>query len=283
MNKFLIIVFTCFFSSLVAIADEYNFRLATPTDLDSLVNLMNKEASTEEGIVIPPKKFRSAYFQSAIENNELFVVTQGEHIIGYKKLFVIDDQEKQLSILEDEIRCQGADSELIYNGVISYENNVINFFEHNDQQLKIDNAVYIYNGGDFTKKEYRGQGLNKLLMQKALDSIASKVIDYIQHNKSAYIALLYGITENNGSYTPGAMHDRTRPIVSQFVPFAQHVAACIGYSSKINSVLHTRYRAFKPSFDQESTEFKPLSDEYAVPGAGVVLAFPLKKEVLHED
>ena len=81
MNRYVLssTFFVFCFSALYAMESEkFEFRLATRGDLDSVVRLMDKEAYLEEGIVIPPKKFRAAYFAKAIDKQQLFVVSDGK-------------------------------------------------------------------------------------------------------------------------------------------------------------------------------------------------------------
>ncbi len=284
MNRYVLSItfFVSFFSALYSMEPEnFEFRLATSDDLNSLVCLMNEEGCQEEGIVIPPEKFRAVYFQNAIDNKELFVIAKDEEVIGYKKLFLMDEEAKRNSILEDEIRCKGAQSELLNKGTFFYDGvNEVQFVEFSEQQPSFKNQVYIYNGGDFTKKAFRRRGLNKALMLVALRAVKPKTEDYIAKHKCDAVSLVYGITGGNGAFSPGLSSDRTRPITRAFLPYAREIATGFDKeSSQIFCVLHERYKAFKPSFDPEDNEFKPLSDEFSIPGAGVVLSFPIK----HED
>ncbi len=280
MNQYLLItLFLSLFSPLVAMENnEYEFRLATRNDLASLVHLVNEEACQEEGIVIPPKKFRNAYFQSAIDNQELFVISDGQQVVGYKKLFVMDDEFKKKAILEEELRCSGAHAKSTYRGSITYDDvtHDLQFVESSDAGSRPGACTYLYNGVDFTRKTLRGRGLNQALMRAAFDSVIAKTKEYVLEHSNDGVAMVYGITESNGAFDPGASCDRTCPITRLFVPFAQEIAEHVHPDeSKSNKMLHERYVAFKPSFDPDEHEFKPLPDECSVEGRGVVLSYLL--------
>lgn len=281
MNRYGLIILLGFLCSFVKAMDDCTFEFiqATSHDLSQLVELMNEEGYLEDNaIVVPPKRFREAYFKGAIERNELYVIKYGSKVVGYKKLFLMDDAARKRDILENEIRCMGERSESQMKGAISVCNSIVSFEPFLDDQLVFDRPVFIYNGGDFTKKAYRGQGLNKLLMQKALDSIKEKTKEMVYATDSEAITMVYGITGSNGAFAPGSASDRTRPIVKTFVPFARNIADELQKSKKDKDVVqHERFKAFKPSFDPDAQEFKPLADEFSVPGAGVVLSYSLSE------
>src|SRR3972149_9836688 len=179
-NSRVISILLFIFSFVSAMGPEgFEFRRATCDDLNSLVCLMNEEAYQEEGIVVPPQKFRESYLRSAIDNGELFVISDGTKIVGYKKLFLMSDAVKRDSVLEEELRCIGSHAERLYRGVVSYEAPDIQF-EKSEQSIPLPgNAAYIYTGVDFTEKSFRGRGLNNLLMRAALNAIQPNIIEYV--------------------------------------------------------------------------------------------------------
>ena len=287
MNKILsVILCASLFSALSAMEDSnYEFRLASEHDVEGLVSLMNNEACEEHGLVTPPKGFREAYFSAAIKNNELFVIAQGakedtkEVIVGYKKLSFLDDDCKREKILKEEIRCLGSES--VYSGIITLANNKELQFKESKQEPVSEKTTYIYTGADFTSKKHRGKGLNSRLMKVALRYNKSGIVDDIHKKGNNGLAVVYGITEENGAFNLGGNNDRTCPIVKDFIPFAQEVELDLGCKesdvrSKNVVVSHERYRAFKPSFAQNSDTFEPLPDNFSVEGNGVRLLYPFK-------
>ncbi len=273
MNRYGLLILLGFFCSIiVAMEDSFEYSRASLQDVPALVELMNEEGHQEEGIVVPSKSFRAAYFQGAVENDELYVVKHGSKVVGYKKLFLMDNKSKKQDILEHEIRCLGQSSESLMKGTIQVCDEGVIFQASADNQAQGGRPVYMYTGGDFTKKKYRGRGLNKLLMQAALDAVRSKTKEAIETDNSDTLNIVYGITESNGAFNPGSICDRTLSIVKSFVPFAQSIS-----NTNKNEVYHERFKAFKPSFAEDADEFKPLSDEFSVPGAGVVLTYLFKK------
>jgi hypothetical protein len=87
------------------------------------------------------------------------------------------------------------------------------------------------------------------------------------------ICLLYGLTHYNCGQTPDDKSDRTSSIAPAFLSF---VSALVGKS--VNACQHFRYKAYMPTFAQDSAECMPLPDDQAVPGHGCVLAYNLKEE-----
>ncbi len=253
---------------------SFNCSSAIDSDVPALVQLMNEEGCQEEGIVVPPKKFRESYFKGAIEDGHLYVIKDGSTIVGYKKLFLMDDQEKRNAILENEIRSQGAHAKPLMHGIVRVDGTTV-MFEDASTQSHGTKPVYIYNGGDFTKKRYRGRGLNKQLMCAALNAIKEKTKEHLKATDSNAVNIVYGITESNGAFEQGSSSDRTNPIAKSFLPFAQSIATELKKEGSKNTLYHERFKAYKPSFDPESKECVPLSDEFSVEGAGVVLSYPL--------
>jgi hypothetical protein len=284
MNKIKAMILTVFFyfSSVFS----YQFRLATMADLPGLVQLMNDEVCLEAGVIVPPKMFRDAYFKIAIQAQQLFVITvdttaQKDKVIGYKKLFLMDNVQECNDILKDEIRSRGP-LDAFYKGCITLTHDQsARFTESFFDEYSIEpHTTYIYNGGDFTKKSFRRKGLNHNLMMEALKSIASKVVDHINREKTTHLGMVFGITEDNGAFHAGCKNDRTVPIAKAFITYAMKaiVPKVNGGSIMSNGVSHERYYSYKPTFDENGTEFKPLNDEYSVDGNGVVLRYDLNRQ-----
>lgn len=276
MNQFILIVFLCSFFAISQGTDQSSFvyAQATHSDVPALVQLMNEQGIHEEGIVVPPVKFRKAYFQSAIEAGHLYVVKDGSAVVAYKKLLLLDDPKQRDSILEDEIRCEGKHVKSIMQGIIRVDGTGV-AFEDGSLPQNTGRTTYVYTGGDFTSKKYRGRGVNKALMNMALSAIKVRTREHVIKNKSDGLSMVFGITGPNGASEPGSKHDRTCPIAKSFLLFAQGIAKELDKDDTRTVLDHRRSRAYKPSFDPTSDSFEPLADEYAVSGAGVVLTYPI--------
>ena len=274
MNKIVsIFLSVSLFSGVFAMQDDtYDFRLATQDDISSVVKVINTEAYMEKNIVTPPKKFMPNYIEQLVQKGRLFIVADSKEVVAYKKLFVMDDPAERGGVLNDEIRCNSIPT---YSGTILYENDALKFQEGTNNACP-SAITYIYNGGDYTKKENRGKGLNTKLMHYALKVIKNKTIENINTEKSKELALVYGITAANGAFNLGDPEkDRTYSIAKAFIPFAQGVSEEFADSKGAPHVTHQRYEAYMPSFAADSDTFKPLDDEYSLEGKGVVLQYPL--------
>ena len=249
---------------------EITYRLALQEDKSQLLELINTQAVYDsDKIVILPKKFRSIALEAGIQKKRYFVAENNGKIIGYKKLFVMTDEEEKSDVLANEIRCVNNDHNRTFAGLIDAQG-VFNDLEagqsHNCYNL------CIYNGADFTMQDYRGKGVNKQLTNFALLSLVDQAKQLIHEKKSHAITMLYGITQANAGEFPGAASDRTSSIVQSFKLFLQKLE---NRQDPI-TLHHHRYRAFKPTFDPESQECKPLSDEHSVAGYGCVLMYQLR-------
>jgi hypothetical protein len=249
---------------------EIKYRLATQEDTSRLLKLINTQAVHDsDKIVILPKKFRSIALESGIKKNRYFIAEHNGQIIGYKKLFVMADEDEKADVLVNEIRCKNNDHNRTFAGKIDAQG-----LFHVEGSMHSDNCynLCIYNGADFTVPEYRGKGINKQLTNTALVSLIDQVKKQMHENKPSAITMLYGITQANAGEVPGASSDRTPSIAQSFKFFLQKLEN----RQENISLIHHRYRAFKPSFDPESQECRPLADEYSIPGFGCVLTYELR-------
>lgn len=256
---------------LATINASYHYRQATPSDLSELLELINNHAIHDhKKIVILPKKFRQGSLQSSIEKKRIFVAQDKDKIVGYKKLFVINDEIEKGDILTHEIRCINNEKNCTFAGFINQDNTFIN---DSAQLLCSGNSICIYNGGDFTLPEYRAKGINSTLTNVALFSCMPDIKTQIQQQKANAITMLYGITKANAGEQPGRPSDRSVGIIKQFKSFIQAL------ENKQNPVIlqHHRYNAFMPTFDPESLVLKPLPDEQSISGFGCVLTYQLKE------
>ncbi len=276
MNYLLLLFLLTFVSQYYINAADVTYDRAVDADTQALVNLINTEAcQADNQIVVLPEKYREGSIKSGIEKERLFVARMNDQIIGFKKLFLIKEQQECTDILHDEIRINGA---LLAQAEIDLENNFEPKQIGNETMQDVYHAptTYIYNGADFTSPKYRGKGINSQLTKCALESVTDAVIAHAQEHKSNYVAMLFGLTDDNAVEPTNLMAGRSKGIVALFKTFAQQVTQKAGYE-KPSKMLASRYVAYKPSFDPQADECRPLPDDQSIKGCGCVLAFKLRK------
>lgn len=276
MNYLLLFLLT-FVGQYYANAADVTYNRAVDTDTQALVDLINTEAyKAENQIVVLPGKYREASIQSGIEKQRLFVAQDKDQLVGFKKLFLVKEQQECNDILRDEIRC--IDGLLLAQAEIDLENNFSPKQIDNETMQDVYNSptTYIYNGADFTSPKYRGKGINSQLTKFALAAVTDDIIAHAQQHESKYIAMLFGLTDDNAVDPNNLIAGRSKGIVALFKTFAQQVTQKAGYE-KPSKMLASRYLAYKPSFDPQSDECRPLPDEQSIKGCGCVLAFKLRK------
>lgn len=268
--KYLVIV-SCLVASVMH--PMYEYRKAEEADLHKVLALINQQAVYDsDKIVILPRDFREKSILGAIDKKRLFVACDNDRIVGYKKLFLLNDEKEKQEILSDELRCLGKKAVCSYSGIIDDKNVFIQ--TKNFSPLIDAYTSYIYDGADFTLSSYRCKGINSTLTTKALEYNLDMIQKHIDDHASKCISLVYGITQDNAGEIVGVYPDRTPSILKSFKKF-------ISVLEKRNdpiSLEHYRYEARKPTFDPESKECKPLPDEQSIPGFGCVLTYTLKKE-----
>ena len=249
--------------------DGIVYRVACQEDTLQLLQLINTQAIHDrDKIVILPKKFRLMALEAGIKKNRYFIAENAGHIVGYKKLFLMTDEEEKKDVLAHEIRCINNECNCTFNGLID-KNGV--FHENGSAQPNNDYDLCIYNGGDFTLPTYRGKGINQQLTNYALMSLIGQVRQQMQKTKASAITMLFGLTQANAGQYPGSFSDRTSTIVKSFKIFLNEIEN----RQNESPLIYHRYRAFMPTFDPESQECKPLADEYSIPGFGCVLTYQL--------
>jgi len=246
------------------------FRQAERKDLAQLLTIVDTQAIQDrDKIVILPKKFRSMSLESAIDKKSMFVAEQDGEIVGYKKLFLVTDQEQKNDMLCSEIRCIDNENNCAFVGYADSSGNIIS----STHELPYDfHKVCIYNGGDFTLPSFRNKGINQQLTKTALGMIAHEAKEQIRQQQSRSISMLFGLTQANAGEQPGARGDRTPNISKTFAEFVQNLEN----TNEEISFSHRRYQAFMPTFDPEGAELKPLSDDQSIPGFGCVLTYQLR-------
>lgn len=264
---------------------EIEYRKAHKYDAHGIVDLINDHGVNDNNkIVILPKLFRLEAMESAIEQDRIFVACNKENnaIVGYKKLFLLSNTPECVETLFQEIRCVGLDHEHRKHIDTAYFTSI----DHYATRCVIDTSsiaydmsdTYIYNGADFTHPDFRGNGINTHLTDKALELIKEATLEHIHTHTAKKLIMLYGLTQFNDYDNNNNGKSRTPGIMRSFVPFIKGIQETINEADApiLNaSIRHDRYNAFMPTFDPDATECKPLSDEHSVPGYGNVLSYSL--------
>lgn len=257
-------------------SSEYVTRLARESDIPALVHFVNTQAYRDsDKIVVVPERFREQYMRSAVQSNRLFVATHADDIVAFKKLFCITDADERDAILQNELRCAGANPPVAV-GSLSLDDCKSQAVAADDSVKPCTSRVtYVYNGADFTHPDHRGKGVNAHLTKHALVASIKSAADHVQRHRSTHIALAYGITQDNAGNQQDLLGGRSKNIVSQFIPFVRAVAQECKRTPQTHLLL-TRHQAFKPSFDPKAVACRPLSDDQAIPGYGCLLVSGLQ-------
>lgn len=261
-------------------SDLIDYKYAQNEDIYQLVNFINTDAcNASQQIVVVPENFRYTYVQSGVDSGLFFIAKQADSIVGFKKLFLVDDQQELQDLLCKEIRCKNG--RLLAQGVINIIDQSLNVrVDRNMDHVYNSSAAYVYNGADFTKEIYRGKGVNSVLTEYALSYVKERVIAHIIKNKSAYIVMLFGLTNDNAGSNDKLLAGRSKAIAKLFGTFVQDVAVKMN-KQIATDMLAARYLAYKPSFDPKSKKCIPLSDDQSIQGCGCVLACKLiDREIL---
>ena len=253
---------------------NYTVRRATMNDAQGVVDLINKSACNDsDKIVIVPELFRLSYVQSAINEKRLFAASYDDKIVAFKKLFCITNENERDEIVKGELRLKG--SKPVCSAKIS--NNEIEYIEPEEiEAALLAQGTYVYIGADFTDPDHRGVGINSKLTQHALESELSVAVEDIQKQKSAYLHIVYGLTQFNADNSNDVLAGRTKGIFREVVPFLQAVAQESNHLTPSRFLL-SKHSAFKPSFDPKDTVCRPLPDEKSIPGYGNLIGCSLEK------
>lgn len=252
----------------------FEYRPANESDISGVLSLMNSEAVNETTkLVVLPKQFRESFVRRAFDKNRLFVATKNSEIVSYKELFLVSDATEKDNFLKKELRCEGSESQCVFRGLVDQRGAVVASQDAFVQPALNSYETCIYDGLDFTKNEFRGFGINRALTNISLDTITSQVQNAIRETGSKSVTFLYGLTCANAGEQPGKFPDRTMSIAKSFQRFVQKLEG----SSNPVVLEHSRYKAFMPTFDQNSHDCNPLPDEKAVPGFGCELTYRLKE------
>ena len=259
---------------------SYTHKQATSDDIQAIVELMNNHAAQDamDKIVIVPKIFREDYVRNGVETGRFFVTYKNNIVIAYKKLFCITDNQERNDILTSELRLNTpavavgkfftASHQMISDNSLTYI--FPNFFT--------DAITILYTGTDYVHPDMRTHGINVKLTTYALHSSIKTILRDIDARKSTYIALVYGLTQENADREDNLMGGRTGNIIKIFESFMSNQLFEKGFEKPTEYIL-TRHCSFKPSFAVDSEECKPLPDDKSVPGYGCALIAALLRKV----
>jgi hypothetical protein len=248
---------------------DISFYRASQDDIKGLCDLVQQIPNFDvdcQKVVVLPLQFQESSIKKNVELKRLFVAKQpsNDQIVGYKKLFVIQDEQELNDIRENEIRCMGPLTQKVDSALI----NIQNTFERISRKQMFflhSSDLYLYTGADYVLPEYRQRGINTLLYDCAFNRLQNKLAKIKKAKNSRRVILLYGLTHLNDYDDGGNGISRTPSIAKAFYNFLKHAHI------NVLEFSHHRYRAFMPTFDLQATECVPLSDDKAIPGYGNVL------------
>lgn len=260
----------------LAMEQAITYHKATQPDAKHILHIINEYAIQDrDKIVILPENFRQDSINQAILNDRLFCAKQRpDNVVAFKTLFIINNLVEFNDITKNEIRCHGPNNFFVDARIIDPISTTIDTpLNKQIPSFTHTNSVVIYFGGDYTVPSHRNQRINSHLTNYAFEKIKDDTITAIQENNLRQIVLLYGLTKANAGETDDGI-DRTPSITKAFKQFIETIAVRCNYKTNIPLYL-SRYKAFMPTFDLQSTECKPLPDDQAIAGYGNVIIFPL--------
>lgn len=179
-----IIIFSFIFSFYILnLFSDIIFRQAVINDIDAISFLYFSIRETDDAnnlVLCPTSEMQRAKNAKEIENGQLFVSQdlQTSEIVGIIKLYLLDPLNiNNLKKIQD---C------LIYE--LGCDSDHIAFLSS-----VIKDSIYFYYGGAFTKKEYRGRGLNFSLINYAYNFLKESILE----KNRRYFVLMYGQVEAN--------------------------------------------------------------------------------------
>lgn len=252
----------------------YYFRPADVQDVNKILYIINNEAYKDHTkIVILPEIFRKSAIEKDIRSKRLFVATDSNNnIVAFKKLFIVRNHSEFNEITTQELRCLGDSRIFVDASLYDKEGNRgQNIPSNHLSSFSLEDSAVIYFGGDYTMISYRDQKINARLTQTAFNYLEQELKTSIETHILKNLVLLYGLTKLNAGEYNGI--DRTPSIVRVFMKCSHAVA-----KNSCETVIHSRYQSFMPTFDRYNTECEPLPDSHAIAGYGNILVYPLIKQ-----
>lgn len=281
VQKSLVMIFVVTFASLQGmknIVDQNNdidYRLAKLSDVDVLFEMQDTFTQDDrQRLLVFPKQVRGVILEKSITKKRIYVAVdqQSDKIVGFVKLFLIDDQDELAEILNDELRL-GKGAPVVDCAYHIDASNVLDFGSKlvvQDSVLLHDeypvvcsggnySCVYLYYGGAYTIPTYREQGINTKLTMFAFEQLKSDCTRILDLNRVTYLALGYGQVEANTNQ---------KGIIRLFADFVNNLHNT-DFASEI-CVHHVAYRAYKPVlvFDKDKNDLVVLPDVEENKGQG---------------
>lgn len=248
---------------------KIEYRRASESDIPSILSLMEEASTQGDKILILPKACRESFAKEIIDKKYLFVAVNNKEVVATKKLFIAEGTEKD-DLLKDLIRSEGKKARpFSYRGKISDNGSITRSFDQRPAY-----GVCLYVGFEYTKKAFRGRGINKQLTDFAYGEIAGQVRGALRKSPEKNLTLLYGVTYPNANEQPDMAPDRTPGMAKTFQSFIKQYI-----DKQASSVVLelTRYHGFMPTFDPDSQDCtKPYPDEKSDPIYGYILTYELK-------
>jgi len=246
------------------------YRKAIEQDASKIFFLIEQRLPEDEKkTYIIPEKFRLNDIKASIKDEHIFVAynTKDDTILGYKKLFLIEDEITNNTVLEELGYCP---SNYIDTACfINTDKYTARTLLESNHQVFNKKSTHIYLDKDFTHPDYRGKGINQQLAIVGFNCIKNKVIEHINKYQSEKLIFSYGLSGPNKSRTPG--------IARSFAVFVALIKEIINKKASTDiAIYHNSYITYMPLYDKKSTENKPLPQDQWIPSSGNFLSVSLK-------
>lgn len=189
-----------------SILKPVEFRQATCGDIDEICGLYEKFTNDDyQKLVVFPPQIRREKIAETITHNKLFVAYDDNNIVGFVKLFPIENVHENQNILSEELSLNQIPlfngSGILTEKVIGEYSQQLEFSEPHISEAERSSLIagaadclYIYYGGAYTIPEYRNSCINSQLIHFALANIVQS--QYLQ-KRFSHIAMIYGQVEAN--------------------------------------------------------------------------------------
>lgn len=272
---FLFFVFLLSFFIVDASEIIVHYSQAFLPDLEPLVllvkNIGTQDPDDLKKVVKLPEQFIPLSLEQDINLNKLFIATLGQKIVGFKKLFILNNQKESDEILANEIRCIGDAATLVDFSIILYNYNFLRepVYKKNVEFKKEESDLTVYTGADYVIPELRKKNIAKGLYAHSLSTVFSS-INFALYKR---LVLVYGLSQFNDFNEQSEGVSRTPYIV------ASVMLALSKLNLSINKeIQHYRFKSIMPQFIKNSQSLVLLPDEKGIPGFGNVLVFVLSKD-----
>jgi hypothetical protein len=143
--------------------------------------------------------------------------------------------------------------------------------EHYQQVYLHDAAcAYIYVGGMYTVKDYRGRGINTEILREALKSLRNDIARHLENNPACtYIALLYGQVDANAQ-----QKIQVRPFVDLVINVCDQMN--ISLDDTFN-VCYAAYLSYKPEIIMKDGKPQFLLNVEKNKGRGNILLISIRR------